>query len=460
MSPRFHPGFLIAFCWVALAHAGEPTPILWRAGVATTTITPKQAMWMGGYAARTHPSTGTAQDLHAKALALDDTQRGRFVFVTIDAIGIPRGLRKNLEPRIAASYQLGPEQFVVTASHTHSGPEFRAGRVPDDGRGSVENSSAYLAFLEETIHTLVGRALQALAPARLSYARARAGFAMNRRLPQAKGEPNNAANPDGPVDHDVPVLRVDDAEGKLRAVLFGYACHNTTLTQTSYVFCGDYAGYAQQYLQEDHPGVLAMFMTGCGGDQNPYPRSTLTHAQQHGRSLATAVEAALITKAKPLTGPLRSSYVEVELLYAATPTQAEFEARLKSKDKGEAEHAQRMLDRLAKEGSLPDRYPYPVQLVHFGRDLKLVALGGEVVVDYSLRLKRELGGPASTWIAGYSNDVLGYIPTERVLREGGYEGRTASRLGSLHPSPWAAGLEEKIISKVHELNRALAGPRR
>ena len=448
-----------ALCFVgllAVVHAGEPPSLPWRAGVASTVITPQTAMWMGGYAARTHPSTGTAQELHAKALAIVDAAGGRFVFITVDAIGIPRSLRKNLEGRLATSYQLQPHQFVLNASHTHSGPEFRAGRVPEDGRGSVENSRAYLAFLEETMHALAGQALGALAPAKLSYTRARAGFAMNRRLPQANGEPNNAPHPDGPVDHDVPVLRVDDAAGRLRAVLFGYACHNTTLTQTSYVFCGDYAGYAQQYLQEDHPGTIALFMTGCGGDQNPYPRSTLSHAQIHGRTLATAVEAALVAKARPLPGPLQSSYTEIELRYAATPARAEWEQRLKSKDKGEADHARRMLDRLAKEGSLPTTYAYPIQVLHLGRDLKLVALGGEVVVDYSLRLKRELGGSASTWVAGYSNDVLGYIPTDRILREGGYEGRTASRLGSLHPSPWAPGLEDQIVGKVLELDRTLS----
>lgn len=452
---RFCVRAVIALGFVVAASAADTATPAWRAGLATTVITPKTDMWMGGYAARTHPSTGTAQDLNAKALAIVDAQGGRFVFITVDAIGIPRSLRKNLERRVAESYQLRPGQFVINASHTHSGPEFRAGRVAEDGRGSVEKARAYLAFLEETMHALAGQALGALAPAKLSYGRARAGFAMNRRLPQPKGEPNNAPNPDGPVDHDVPVLRVDDASGKLRAVLFGYACHNTTLTQTSYVFCGDYAGFAQQYLQEDHPGAVALFMTGCGGDQNPYPRGTLNHAQLHGRTLATAVEAALVTKAKPLTGALHSSYAEIELRYAATPSRAEWEQRLKSKERQEAEHAQRMLDRLAKEGSLPTTYTYPVQVVHLGRELKLVALGGEVVVDYSLRLKRELGGSASTWIAGYSNDVLGYIPTERVLREAGYEGRTASRLGSLHPSPWAPGLEDQIVAKVHELDRAL-----
>jgi neutral ceramidase len=431
-------------------------PPLWQAGIASATVTPKSNMWMGGYAARTHPSVGTVQELYAKALAVADGDGGRMVFVTVDAIGIPRELRKKVEVRLAQSYRLEPHQFVITASHTHSGPEFRAGRVPADSPGAVEAAQAYLASLEDTFHSLVGTALDGLAPAKLSYTHARAGFAMNRRLPRPGGEFINAPNPDGPVDHDVPVLRVDAADGQLRAILFGYACHNTTLTQAHYQFCGDYAGFAQQFWQADHPGAVALFMTGCGGDQNPYPRGTLPLAEAHGRTLATAVDAALGAKATPLTGRLASAYAETTLRYSPVPSRAEYESRLRSKDKQLAGHAQRMLERWNREGRLPETYTYPVQVVRLGQELTLVALGGEVVVDYSLRLKRELGGASAVWIAGYSNDVLGYIPTERVLREGGYEGLSASRLGSLHPSPWAPGLEEQIVAKVHELARAVA----
>ena len=447
-------------CSVALAFvicgAAAEAPSAWRAGVATAKITPQTNMWMGGYAARTHASTGKAQDLFAKALAIADGDGGRFVFLAVDAIGVPRELRKKMDARLSQSYQLEPHQFVITASHTHSGPEFRAGRVPPEAPGGEAASQAYLRGLEETLHSLAGSALDSLAPAKLSYARARAGFAMNRRLPRPDGEFTNSPNPDGPVDHDVPVLRVDRTDGQLRAILFGYACHNTTLTQANYVFCGDYAGYAQQYLQEDHPGVVALFMTGAGGDQNPYPRGTLPLAQAHGRTLATAVQAALGTRARPLTGQVRSAYAETSLRYAPATSRAEYEARLSSKEKQLASHARRMLDRWDKEGSLPATYSYPVQVVRLGRELTLVALGGEAVVDYSRRLKRELGGPAAVWVAAYSNDVLGYIPTERVLREGGYEGLSATRLGSLHPGPWAPGLETQIIAQVHELVQAVA----
>lgn len=119
-----------------------------------------------------------------------------------------------------------------------------------------------------------------------------------------------------------------------------------------------------------------------------------------------------------------------------------------------------MLAVLKQGGNLPEKYPYPVQVVRFGGELTLVALGGETVVDYSLRLKRELSGPAgavgaAVWVSGYSNDVMAYIPSERVLREGGYEGGGAMRFSTTHPGPWAAGVEERIVAKVRELERGL-----
>jgi hypothetical protein len=242
-------------------------------------------------------------------------------------------------------------------------------------------------------------------------------------------------------------------------VLFGYACHNTTLGANFHQFCGDYAGFAQEYLQADHPGAVALFLTGCAGDQNPYPRGTIALAQAHGRTLATAVEAALFATATPLTGSLTSAYAEIDLRYAPPPSRAEFAARLESKDKLEAAHARRMLDHIARDGAVPASYPYPVQVLQLGRELKLVALGGEAVVDYALRFKPQFGGPGKVWVAAYANDVMAYIPSERVLKEGGYEGGAQMR-HSAHPGPWAAGLEERIVTKVTEMARAVASPAR
>jgi hypothetical protein len=242
-------------------------------------------------------------------------------------------------------------------------------------------------------------------------------------------------------------LRVEGADGKLRAVLFGYARHNTTLS--FYQFCGDYAGYAQAYLEEAHPGATALFLMGCGGDQNPYPRGTLELAQQHGRALANAMEAALLPKARTVAGPLRVALEEVTLDLVPPAGRDELLKLKESPDKYDRRRAQFLLEELEQTGRIRSTYAYPVQVVQFGQDLTLVALAGEAVVDYSLRLKKELAG-TPLWVAGYSNDVFGYVPSLRVLKEGGYEGGDAMRYTRL-AGRFTPTVEERIIGKVREL---------
>ncbi len=433
------------------ARAGQQ--LSFKAGVASIVITPDESMWMAGYAARNKPSEGKVHDLHAKALALEDEHGTRFIIVTVDLIGIPRPMRDWLAEHARESYKLEPEALLLNASHTHSGPVIRETRYSIYGNTlyglspeQIQQSNKYVDDLQEKLLELIGRAIQNLAPAKLSYTHARAGFAMNRRLKTETGV-RNSPNPDGPVDHDVPVLRIDDSEGKLRAVLFGYACHCTTLS--FYQYCGDYAGFAQEYIEQAHPGTTAMFMAGCGGDQNPYPRRTLDYCMQHGRALANGVESALAPRARPVAGPIRAALDTVTLDFAEVPSREKLQQQAKSTDKYNRRHAEVLLEELEQNGAIRTTYPYLVQVVRFGDDLTMVALAGEVVVDYSLRLKSELPGLA-VWVAGYSNDVFGYVPSARVLREGGYEAGDAMRYTDL-PGPFAPSVEELIVAKVHEL---------
>lgn len=437
---------LLALVFLATPAIAESA---WKAGAATVNITPTEPMFMAGYASRNHPAENTAQDLYAKALALDDGAGHQLLIITLDLIGVPRPLHDHLAARLKATRNLAREALLINASHTHCGPEFRVqGRPADEPEsGRTQQAEAYAAKLEEQLMELAGQAFAHLEPAQLTYHHARCGFAMNRRLP-IDGTFKNSPYPDGPVDQAVPVLRVT-AGGEVRALLFGYACHNTTLS--FYEWCGDYAGFAQQFLEEDHPGAVAMFVQGCAGDQNPYPRGKVEHVQFHGRALASAVEAAITATSAPVEGPLVCAKADAALDFAPQPDRAGFEERAKSADKLLAGHAQRMLARLNAEGALPTSYAYPVQVIRFGKSLTLVALAGETVVDYSLRLKREITG-APLWVAGYSNDVPTYIPSKRVLEEGGYEGTGAMQFTRL-PFPWAPSIEERIVGKVHELLR-------
>ncbi|MHC4116179.1 MAG: neutral/alkaline non-lysosomal ceramidase N-terminal domain-containing protein [Planctomycetota bacterium] len=454
LKPRWMALCVIALsgfvAWAPLAGAEQ---MQWKAGVASVVITPTEPMWMAGYAARKGPSEGKVHDLWAKALALEDSQGGRFVLVTVDLIGIPRPTRDWMSKQVQTRYDLAPGEVLFNASHTHCGPVIRETRYSIYGNTlyglspeQIEQSNKYVEDLQKKLLRLIGKALDNLAPVRLGYTHARAGFAMNRRS-KTEASYRISPNPDGPVDHDVPVLRIDDAKGKLRAVVFGYACHCTTMSFN--MFCGDYAGFAQEYVQQAHPDVTAFFVAGCGGDQNPYPRRELDYCKQHGRALANGVETALSSQAEAVRGPIKAAMDTVTLDFAEPPSRSQLEEKAKSKDKYDRRHAEVLLDELKRNGEIRKTYPYPVQVVRFGDDLTLVALAGEVVVDYALRFKAEIADSA-VWVAGYSNDVFGYVPSVRILQEGGYEGGGAMRYTDL-PGPFAPSIEERIVGKVHKM---------
>lgn len=444
----------VGVAWTAAAGPASAQAVdAWKVGVARATVTPEQSMWMAGYASRKKPSEGVVQDLHAKAFAVEDSRGRRVVIVTVDLIGVPRELRTWMEREVQAKYQLPRESLLINASHTHCGPELRMQRVPVDGppeevEERMRRALGYMESLQKKLIGLVGDALADLRPAKLDFLQARCGFAMNRRRPTENGV-TNSPHATGPVDHQVPVLRATEPDGKLRALLFGYACHNTTLGFN--FFCADYAGYAQEFLESTYPGVTAAFFMGCGADQNPYPRGQVERARQHGRALATAVEAALETVPRPVRGELKLAYDEIPLAFAPAPSREELEVRVKTGRQPEAGHAERLLRQLETDGKIRDAYEYPVQVVKFGEDWTVVALAGETVVDFSLRIKRELADQ-NVWVAGYSNDVFGYVPSRRVLEEGGYEAGGAMLWGSL-PGPFAPDVEERIVGRVLEMAR-------
>jgi hypothetical protein len=441
--------FILCSAMMLAESAGAQEPAVWKAGVASVKITPEGPVWMAGYAGRKKPSEGVATDLFAKALAVEDARGSRLVIVTMDLISVPRPLRDWLEKQVKEKFRLPQASLLMNASHTHCGPELRASRLDDDIKAEfIPAAEKYMARLQGQLVTLVGDALKRLAPAKLDFMRARCGFAMNRRRPVATGYAN-APNPDGPVDHEVPVIRVRDVQGKLTAVLFGYACHTTTCGDL--MIRGDYAGYAQQYFEEANPGVTAMFMAGCGADQNPYPRRTEELCKYHGRSLAVAVAAALETVPKPLRGPLTTAFADVTLDFAPVPPREELEKLAATAKEPQSGHSKRLLKQLKEDGKIRSTYPCPVQVARFGNDLTLVAIAGETCVDFALRLKRELAGPA-VWVAGYSNDVFGYLPSLRVLREGGYEAGGAMLWGSL-PGPFTETVEERVVSAILKMAR-------
>lgn len=425
----------------------------WKAGVAKVVITPAKPMWMAGYAARTEPAQGKEHDLHAKALSLESPDGSRLVIVTLDLIGITHDIAGDVASRAEKVLGLPRHALLFNASHTHCGPAIRPERVELWGlpNGEAPKVLDYIAVLKRKIFQVVQRSMASMEPVELSFAQSSAGFAKNRRFPTENGYINQQYD-DGPTDHDVPVLAVKNADGKLKAILFGYACHNTTLAYQKW--CGDYAGFAQYELESQYPGAVAMFVMGAGGDQNPYPRREVQMCQDHGKALAQSVTRALESPQTRVTGNLRSVYDEVVLRFQTLPKIEDLRKQLSSSNKYERGKAQFLLDQLQEKGVIDLTYPCPVQLVGIGDQILLVAIGGEVVVDYSRRIKREFSKYDLVWMAGYSNDVFGYLPSLRVLNEGGYEGGGAMLYGPL-PGPFEQDVEERVIGTVHRLQQEL-----
>jgi hypothetical protein len=412
---------------------------------------------MAGYASRTSPSQGVAHPLVAKALALSDARDTKVVLVTCDIIAFRRPFTTRVAERIKAKHGLPRENVVLFASHNHAGPApaeppARDG-VDRPSRDGFENNVAYTRDLEDKIVALIGEALDKREPVSLAYGIGRAHFALNRREPTPNGI-KLGKNPAGPVDESVPILRAQKPDGKPLAIVFGYACHNTTLRPDMMKIAADFAGYAQDRIEADFPGAVALFVTGCAGDADPHPFGTLEMAKDHGEELGQAVKFVLDHPAwlSSLTGPLRMAFTETTIRFGGPTERASYQKLLNDPSPGRRRHAQRMIEAIDQKRLIRTEYPYySAQAFAVGGQLTLLALSGEVVVDYAIRLQKELGGQGQClWVAAYANDVVGYIPSVRVLKEGGYEAGEAF-YGSTWPAPLADDIESIVVGAGHQV---------
>ncbi|GAB3277870.1 hypothetical protein GCM10027347_51920 [Larkinella harenae] len=418
----------------------------WKAGVASVVITPQEPQWMAGYAARTHAADGKLHDLWAKVLALEDAKGNRAVLVTTDLLGFPKAVSDRIRDGLNRQLGLSRAQIILNSSHTHSGPVLAnalSDIYPLDAR-EQDRIERYTRQLEERIIGLVGQALQKMEPADVSAQNGVTRFQVNRRTNK---EPSLREQTElsGPNDYAVPVIKVMGASGKLKAVAFGYACHPTVLDL--YQWSGDYVGFAQLELEKAHPGVTALFFQGAAGDQNPLPRRTVPLARQYGRELAAAVERVLDEPMRPLAAQLQTAYSEIELPLAPPPADAEL-GKMSRENEGYIKRwASRML--AEKQAGKPVRtsYSYPLQVWQLGSQ-SLFSFGGELVVEYALECKKRFG--SDVFVLGYSNDVMAYIPSATILREGGYEGASSQMVYGL-PSIWAPAVPNLIVQEITRL---------
>ena len=449
------PVILLCLLAICFGNLTRPTPAEaagWKAGVATAVITPEKAVWLAGYGSK-RPPDGKLHDLWMKTLALEDPDGRRVVLITSDFQGVPKGMSDQVFAQLRQRFMLQRHQVMFTFSHNHCGPRLGNDLI-DYYPIEVEQVTLveeYTARMVTTCVAMVGESLAQLAPASLQMGEGKTTFAVNRRnnrekeVPAllAKGEPL-----EGPVDHAVPVLTVTRPDGKLEAVLFGYACHPTTLSFLTW--CGDYPGFAQLEVEENHPGTTAMFVNTCGGDQNPLPRRSVELCQRYGHMLAVAVEEVLQQPSLKTVAPgLRSAFEYIELPYLKVVERQELNELMQDRNAIRARWAARMRQKLDNGATFSPSYPYPVHAWRLGQEMLVIGMGAETVVDYALRFKKEFG--PGTWVCGYADDMIAYIPSRRVWEEGGYEGGTYLYEYGRPAFRWAGDIEDRIAASVYKL---------
>ena len=427
-------------------------PPSWKAGVAKAVITPDTKVWLAGYGGKRIPE-GRLHDIWMKALALEDQKGERVVLVTSDFQGVPKVMSDRVFTAVQKKFGLERRQVMITFSHNHCGP-----RLGDDliDYYPVEDAQEklvedYTTQMVDRMVSMIGESMKNLAPANLSQGTGKATFAVNRRNNREADVPDlraSGAELLGPVDHSVPVLRVTGTDGKERAILFGYACHPTTLNFMQW--CGDYPGFAQLEVEKKHPGALAMFVNTCGGDQNPLPRRKVELCEKYGLMLAAGVEEGLRGTLTPVAPGVKSAFSYVDLPYLSVVTRAELEGYAqKGPGSARIRWAKRLLKKLDSGEKFSPTYPYPVHAWQLGKDMLVVGLGAETVVDYNLRFKGEFG--AGTWVCGYADDMISYIPSRRVWLEGGYEGGWSLFEYGRPAFRWDGRIEDLISGTVHKL---------
>lgn len=432
----------------AIAQKASLSKDAMEVGVARVDITPVEPVRLAGYGAR--PKSEADEAIHrlgAKALAFGSDAQGPSILITVDLVGIPQYITKRITETLSQKIGLDPAQLAICASHTHGGPEvgnllnilqYRGETFSDSllALDQLVHISRYTEQLSRKLEEVALLALENRSPSLVAWGQGEVGFAKNRRTPG------------GPVDTSLPMMSIRDMDGDLKAVLVNYACHGTTLEGNVNKIHGDWMTEAQQLIEANHPGATAMVSIGCGADANPQPRGQMEHMSLHAQEISAEVDRLLASRLQPLTQPPVGRIKWVKLPFAQVPTVPELIKQTEDKTvKGY--YARLALDRIARGQAIPAELPYPIQTWTFGDKLAMVNLAGEVVVDYSLRLKKELGAER-LWINAYTNDVPCYIASRRVIQEGGYEAESSMYYYD-KPSPFSEEVEDIIIEAVHEL---------
>ena len=428
------------------------SPRTFRVGVAKVDVTPTEPVVLAGYGGRTKPFEQIDTQLWARACVIG--MKNPVALLVLDNCGVPQSVT-DLVAEGVAEHGISKDRLMIAATHTHCAPSLVgyapivwAGRTTD---AEDQASARYTRFVVQKMVLAIIEALANREPMFLEWGRGRVTFGGNRRVIQDAGWSGFGLQPDGPVDHSLPVLAGRNDAGDVRFVWANYACHCTTVGSRNAVG-GDWAGFANTEIESLFPDATSLMSIGCGADVGPQPTGSLMLACEHGKTIAVEVERVLEGETSRLNSEPKVISKRIQLPLTKPPARQVWEQRLQHSSGFDHQLAKRMLEFIERHGEVPQTVDYPVSVCTFGNELAIVFMGGEVVVDYALKLNTELDWNR-LWVTAWTNAMPGYIPSKRILAEGGYEA-DFSQVYYGQPTRYSEEVERVLIDAI----KSLAGP--
>ncbi|GAA3413222.1 neutral/alkaline non-lysosomal ceramidase N-terminal domain-containing protein [Paenibacillus hodogayensis] len=423
-----------------------------RFGVAKDLITPDQPAYMGGYASFFNQQfQGIHDDLYVRTLLVEDGGT-KLVFVSLDLLFHDFALTEELQRWVETAYGIPGRHFFLAYSHTHGGPALVG---YDD---ASQHSPAYERFLIDRIQSCVSRAMVNLFEGTLEAGGVDGDWNMNRRR-LVDGKMQNKPNPEGAKDDRLHVLRVLDANGRTKVVLFNYACHPVTVRDTPYL-SGDYPGRACHLIEAEYYGATGIFFQGAGGNSRPkataYKGSFITCTYDEVNEMAASIVQAikrLFANPKamaPVQPKLAACQFRIRLELEPYPKR-HFADIANDPDSwpGLVGMANRVFDGYE---SQPDFMLLPAGLIRLSADLYIAYMGGEPCYEVKQKLER-LFPDVTLLFWGYA-DAAAYIPDDRILAEGGYEAEGSVVEYGLK-GPFRPGIDARMAEAFTTAFRAL-----
>lgn len=395
-----------------------------RASVAKIDITPSQPKWLMGYGAR--QSTGVHDRIYHRIVAMDDGSN-QFYLVSTDVCVFAPTVYDSLAARLKRDLGIEPKQVWWTTTHTHSAPELGPPGVYSVLLKGRSDHAVDAEWTEDVVVKLaqgIKDAKSRLEPARLAIGTGIAFANINRRARDVDGRISLGLNPDGPVDRQIGLIRLERADGSPLALVANYAMHGTVLSGRWMEISGDAQGIVADYV-ERKLGAPMLHVNGAAGNIAPiysvYPDPKSGHLTQFNVLLGDR-----ILEANRMLG---GATPEVSIWTGESVVESPRKGGLGWPDDLPA------YTRNDSTGRPLVRMP-----VRFARINNTVLWGGPVEMFCEIAMNVRAVSPfANTFFFGYTNGWIGYLPTKAAFAEGGYEPAT---------SPFTDAVERDITQAV------------